>query len=62
MAIHISPDFIGNSLVNICKMYDKNTLVVGNLNGYYLIDIKYFYTHSKALKFKGYLKEKMIII
>ena len=58
MAIHISPDFIGNSLVNICKMYDKNTLVVGNLNGYYLIDIKYFYTHSKALKSKGIFKRE----
>ncbi len=52
-AIKISPDIIGNSLVNICKVFNKHTLVVGNLDGYFLLDLEYYYKNAGKVKFNS---------
>ncbi len=52
-AIKISPDIIGNSLVNICKVFNKHTLIVGNLEGYFLLDLEYYYKNAGKTKFKS---------
>ena len=53
IAIKISPDIIGSSQVNICKVYDDNILVIGNLSGYYLLDLDFYYKHGGQTKFQS---------
>ena len=49
----IGSDVLGNSLVNVCKIYDAHTLIIGNMTGYFLLNLDAFYQNPRKISFKG---------
>ena len=42
----VALEYTGSSLVEVCKVYKKNTLVFGNSRGYFLLDLKRWYQQA----------------
>lgn len=54
----VANDYTENSLMQVCKIYKENTLVVGNSLGYFLINIEEWYANPRQLDIQSYTEKK----
>ncbi len=48
----VALDYLGESLVSVCRLYDEHTLIVANSVGFFLIDLPTFYAnHTRVYAF-----------
>ncbi len=45
----VAIDYIGESNIEICKLYDEHTLIIGNRKGFFLLDLDAWYAHPRQL-------------
>jgi len=45
----VATDYLGESLVQVCKIYDEHRLIVGNKKGFFLIDLDEWYREPQQL-------------
>lgn len=45
----VAPDYFGGLAVKVCKLYDNRYLILGNDNGYYLLDLDSWYAEPRQL-------------
>ena len=45
----VATDYLGESLIQVCKIYDEHTLIVGNKKGFFLIDLDAWYGNAQQL-------------
>jgi len=45
----VALDYTGSSMIEVCKLYDAATLIVGNSIGYFLLDLDAWYSSPRKL-------------
>lgn len=45
----VALDYTGTSMIQLCKLYDEHTLIFGNSQGYFLLDLESWYNAPRQL-------------
>lgn len=45
----VATDYLGESLIQVCEIYDEHSLIVGNKKGFFLIDLDAWYQKPQKL-------------
>jgi len=53
----IATETLGNSMVSICKIYNNHSLIIGNMTGYFLLDLDSFYLKKQKISFDGVFRK-----
>ena len=55
--IHVASEYTGNSMVQVCKVIDEKWLLIGNVIGYFLLDLEGWYKDSENFYIGCFNKE-----
>ncbi len=50
----VASDYLGESMIQVCKLYDEHTLIIGNKKGYFLLDLDAWYATPRQLLIHSY--------